>query len=213
MSVVRRRGRVARRKGRIADWKDERGFGFIAPSTGGAQTFVHISSFANRSRRPTENDLVTYEVAADSQGRARAARVEFVGEQPKHTPDTGPVVRAAVVSATFIGSLVAAIAFRIYPAPILAFYIVMNLVAFVMYWYDKSAARTSRWRTRENTLHAIDLLGGWPGALVAMQVFRHKSSKATFRTTFWVTVIVNCAILFWLGSDAGAKVLTSLLSA
>lgn len=200
-----------RRKGQITDWRDDRGFGFITSATGGAQTFVHITSFANRSRRPTENDLVTYELAADSQGRTRAARVEFVGERPKRMPDTGPVLRATVMAATFIVLLVAGVVLGAFRPPILALYIVMSLIAFVMYWYDKSAARTSRWRTKENTLHAIDLLGGWPGALVAMQVFRHKSSKASFRTRFWITVVVNCAILFWLGSDTGAKVLKSLV--
>jgi len=59
-----------RRKGRITGWKDDRGFGFIIPATGGSQTFVHISSFANRNRRPSENDLVTYTLAADPKGRA-----------------------------------------------------------------------------------------------------------------------------------------------
>ena len=45
---------------------------------------------------------------------------------------------------------------------------------------------------------AIDLMGGWPGALVARRVFRHKTSKQPFRTIFWATVIVNCVALAWI---------------
>ncbi|MGA8260544.1 MAG: cold shock domain-containing protein [Arenicellales bacterium] len=48
-----------RYKGRIANWKDDRGFGFIAPNAGGQQVFVHIKSFANRQRRPAGNEAVT----------------------------------------------------------------------------------------------------------------------------------------------------------
>ena len=41
------------------------------------------------------------------------------------------------------------------------------------------------------------LVGGWPGALVARRVFRHKTTKQPFRTIFWVTVIANCVALAW----------------
>jgi len=37
----------------------------------------------------------------------------------------------------------------------------------------------------------LGLVGGWPGSLVAQQVLRHKSSKASFRRAFWGTVLVN----------------------
>jgi ABC-type lipoprotein export system ATPase subunit len=39
----------------------------------------------------------------------------------------------------------------------------------------------------------LNILGGWPGALVAQQVLRHKSNKASFRSAFWGTVVVNVA--------------------
>ena len=63
---------------------------------------------------------------------------------------------------------------------------------------DKAAARQGRWRTPESTLHTLALVGGWPGALVAQRVFRHKTTKQPFRTIFWFTVVANCAALAWL---------------
>jgi uncharacterized membrane protein YsdA (DUF1294 family) len=68
----------------------------------------------------------------------------------------------------------------------------------LLYAFDKSAAANNRWRTPENTLHFVGFLGGWPGALVAQDVFRHKSRKAEFQYVFWLTVVLNCGALAWL---------------
>ena len=44
----------------------------------------------------------------------------------------------------------------------------------------------------------LALIGGWPGALVAQQVFRHKSRKVVFQFALWTTVALNCGALIWL---------------
>ena len=54
-------------------------------------------------------------------------------------------------------------------------------------------------------MHWLSLLGGWPGALVAQQVLRHKSSKQSFRIVFWITVTINCGALAWIYTPAGAE--------
>ena len=69
----------------------------------------------------------------------------------------------------------------------------MSLVTFIVYAMDKAAARAGRWRTSEATLHLLALAGGWPGALVAQRLLRHKSSKRQFRVVFWTTVWLNLA--------------------
>ncbi|WP_258072010.1 DUF1294 domain-containing protein [Xanthomonas arboricola] len=72
-----------------------------------------------------------------------------------------------------------------------------KLAGDVVYRLDKSAAQRGRQRTPEATLHLIALLGGWPGALLAQALFRHKSSKAAFQLRFWITVVANVAALYW----------------
>lgn len=72
-----------------------------------------------------------------------------------------------------------------------ALYLATSTIAFVMYAIDKSAARRRAWRVSEATLHFWALAGGWPGALLAQQVLRHKSSKARFSGVFWMTVVLN----------------------
>jgi uncharacterized membrane protein YsdA (DUF1294 family) len=47
-------------------------------------------------------------------------------------------------------------------------------------------------------LHLLALLGGWPGALIAQNLLRHKSQKTGFLLIFGATVVINCGALVWL---------------
>jgi len=74
-------------------------------------------------------------------------------------------------------------------------YLVMSVGGFAAYGIDKSAAKAGRGRVSEQTLLTVGFLGGWPGALIAQQVFRHKTRKRSFRRMFWFTVLINIAVL------------------
>jgi len=74
-------------------------------------------------------------------------------------------------------------------------YLAMSVGGFAAYGVDKSAAKAGRGRVSEQTLLTVGLLGGWPGALIAQQVFRHKTRKRSFRRMFWFTILINVAVL------------------
>lgn len=76
----------------------------------------------------------------------------------------------------------------------LTLYALMSVVSLVLYGLDKRAARNNTWRIKERTLHTIDLLGGWPGGLVAQRLFRHKRRKTRFMIVFWLSVAPHAAI-------------------
>jgi uncharacterized membrane protein YsdA (DUF1294 family) len=84
---------------------------------------------------------------------------------------------------------------------VLIAYAAMSAVAFMLYGLDKSAATAGRQRTPETTLHLLGLLCGWPGALLAQRVFRHKSRKREFQQAFWGTVAINIAMLMAFASE------------
>jgi uncharacterized membrane protein YsdA (DUF1294 family) len=90
---------------------------------------------------------------------------------------------------------------------IAALYAGLSIVTFVVYAMDKSAATRGNWRTKESTLHLLALAGGWPGAFLAQQMLRHKSSKASFRRVYRVTVLLNVAAFAVLGSPMGRSAL------
>ena len=77
-------------------------------------------------------------------------------------------------------------------------YLCASIVCFIAYWIDKRAARAGRWRTPEHRLLLLGLIGGWPGALLAHRWLQHKSTKASFRRKFWITVALNLGALGYL---------------
>jgi len=77
-------------------------------------------------------------------------------------------------------------------------YLLTSALAFAAYGIDKFAAIAGAWRIPEAFLHLLGLAGGWPGALLAQRVFRHKNRKVSFQLTFWLVSIVNCAAALWL---------------
>lgn len=204
--------RVGRQQGVLVEWNDERGFGFIRPSSGGSQVFAHVSAFP-RGRRPVSGSEVTYVEVRDERNRARASEVRYRAGVPATRARSSQVryrsavpasraraegVTSALAAVTlFFALLVVLVALERVPALVLAGYGLLSAVAFVMYGADKSAAVRGEWRTPESALHAIDLVGGWPGGLVARRAFRHKTTKQPFRTVFWFTAITNCLALAW----------------
>lgn len=130
-----------RNQGKITHWNEEKGYGFITPSSGASQVFVHIRAFRNRHLPPELNQVVQYSLSTDKQGRPCA------------------------------------------------------------------------WRTKESTLHTLALIGGWPGALIAQQLLRHKSRKNAFQFMFWTTVVLNCVAFGWLFTAQGAEMLRVLVAA
>ena len=81
-----------------------------------------------------------------------------------------------------------------YPA-ILA---VMGLATFVAFWLDKRRAVRGDRRIPERTLHALELLGGWAGAIVAMMLVRHKNRKASYWLVTAMIASAHVAIFVWL---------------
>ena len=187
-----------RHVGRITDWNDQKGYGFVCPNGGGERAFVHIRAFEKRSRRPLDGELISYEPERDERRRLNALRVRAVTNSakplqfqrtwlPRRT--LGVLALLAIALAAYAGEI---------PSTVMLFYGAMSLIAFFAYGLDKSAARTRRWRTQESTLHLFELLGGWPGALIAQGSFHHKTRKLSFQITFWLIIAINIGVLAWL---------------
>jgi uncharacterized membrane protein YsdA (DUF1294 family)/cold shock CspA family protein len=200
-----------RSKGKLTAWNDDKGYGFVAPLDGGKQVFIHIKAFSNRTRRPQVNDVVTFALSTDRQGRPCAAQATLAGDKvaPKEPrKGSAPLIIVAVL---FLGVVGTSVLTGSLNQMVGVAYAVLSLITFVAYARDKAAAGANAWRTPESSLHFLGLAGGWPGALIAQQVLRHKSKKASFRIVFWATVVINCAAFIWLNTGGGRAALESLL--
>lgn len=198
--------------GTIKTWNDERGFGFIAPTQGGQEIFVHIKAFAGRGTRPQVGQVVSFEVEVNRKGKKRARAVEPL-RRVAAPPPRRPTGSAQWGTATYFAIpafvamyLLASVLWRV-PGWVAGIYVGASLLAFAIYAADKSAATTNAWRVSESTLLVVGLVGGWPGAIVAQQVLRHKSSKVSFRSAFWGTVALNVTAFLLLASPFGKQFL------
>ena len=77
------------------------------------------------------------------------------------------------------------------------YFIVINLLTFLLYGLDKYKAIRQEWRIPERALLLMAFVGGAFGALSAMRIFRHKTKKGRFRLMIplfcllWGYVIVH----------------------
>jgi uncharacterized membrane protein YsdA (DUF1294 family)/cold shock CspA family protein len=192
-------------EGTLTSWNHERSFGRIESTQGGEPIFVHVSAWPRGSGRPQLNQAVTFEIESGPKGK-RAKNVAIVKQRRpiKQTDSSTRARRQGAMSLLAVPAflVVYAVIAVIWTPPlwVAGLYVALSVATFVAYAADKSAASKGSWRTPESTLHVLALAGGWPGALLAQQVLRHKSSKQAFRQMFWLTVWLNVMGLVALAS-------------
>jgi uncharacterized membrane protein YsdA (DUF1294 family) len=78
---------------------------------------------------------------------------------------------------------------------IVFFYLIMNLVGFIIMKVDKNRAIHHKYRISEKTLWGTAILGGAVGTTLGMQMFRHKTKHLNFKIGFPFLAIIE-VILF-----------------
>lgn len=83
------------------------------------------------------------------------------------------------------------------PSPlsiVLGVHVVVSVVTFAMYAFDKHRAGAGGPRIPERSLHVLALFGGWPGAFLGQQILRHKTRKLAFQVVYWITVAIHAGV-------------------
>jgi len=199
-----------RKQGILKRWNDDKGFGFINDINSGADVFIHISAFQDQGFRPQANQIIFFTLSKDKQGRLRASNAYI--EARKNTTKQTSKYRASYVlsvgfSITFLITTAVLVISQKLPWLILYLYLMLSITSFVFYRMDKIAAQQRYWRTPESALHLMSLFCGWPGALIAQQTLRHKSSKLSFRIKFILTMLINLAAFAWLFTEQGESII------
>lgn len=186
--------------GKVADWNQGRGYGFIQPLQAGApRLFFRASGYRQDGRQPEPGEPVRYSVRrhAGGRGRATSPRARTAAPaRPRRQPGGGDGWAVWLALAAHLAGLGWALhSGRIPPLVPLAL-AGLSCAAWVACAWDKHAARHGRRRIAEARLHLLELLGGWPGAALAQRMLRHKTRKPSYRIGFWLAVLVNAAV-FW----------------
>ncbi len=75
-------------------------------------------------------------------------------------------------------------------------YLAMSVTTFTAFALDKRRAKLGKWRISEKTLLVMSLAFGWPGAMLAMKLVRHKTKTRKF--VFGVPAIAVIHGIAWM---------------
>ncbi|MBU0732469.1 DUF1294 domain-containing protein [Patescibacteria group bacterium] len=73
---------------------------------------------------------------------------------------------------------------------------IINLIAFIIFWFDKWMASAKSWRIPESLLWILALIGGSIGALFSMFLFRHKTKKISFQFFLAIIILIQALVVF-----------------
>ncbi|MGO4306231.1 DUF1294 domain-containing protein [Cupriavidus sp. RAF12] len=190
-----------KKAGRVKSWNAKKGYGFIDVHADLKDIFFHVTALQNRSVQPKPGDHIMFELAQGKDGRPQAIQVSILGaprqgagaRQPGNSGSGAVWLAFAALAAVGLAALGGFL-----PKAVAIAWGILSVVAFITYFDDKQRASRNARRVPEANLHMLALLGGWPGALIAQQVLRHKNRKRAFQTVFRATVALNVgALVLW----------------
>lgn len=198
-----------RDQGRLVEWFDEKGYGFIQPEDASKdRVFLHIKDFSRPGPRPIVGCALEYVVQLDGQGRCKARQVTYLKAAQTRKQSSRAQPSASHASPRLQGMQILSVAYIVVLAGlvlagklqgmILLFISIINVMTYWMYAQDKEAAQQNNRRVPENTLHLLSFLGGWPAAWLAQQRLRHKTQKQPFRQIYFCTIGFNILLILWL---------------
>lgn len=197
-----------RDQGRLVEWFDDKGYGFIQPNDASKdRVFLHIKDFARQGPRPIVGCALEYTVLLDGEGRFRAQQVMYLKAsqtqkilpKPKNVNVQQQKLKPMQIACVaYILALAVFTLLGLLSGMVLLFISIINALTYWMYAQDKEAALLGNRRVPEQTLHILSFLGGWPTAWLAQEKMRHKTQKQPFRKIYFCTIALNILLILWL---------------
>ena len=75
------------------------------------------------------------------------------------------------------------------------YFLIWNIIVFLLYGIDKWKAIRGKWRISEKTLICAAFLMGAIGALAGIRIFRHKTQKPVFLVLVILAAVLNAGVL------------------
>ncbi len=81
---------------------------------------------------------------------------------------------------------------------IVTYAVLINLITFGAYGWDKYKAKAGSWRIPEKTLLLLTAVGGSMGALLGMKVFHHKTMHKKFYIGVPLILVLQLLLIGWI---------------
>ncbi len=82
---------------------------------------------------------------------------------------------------------------------IIIYFVVINIIGFLIMYIDKQKAKRGAWRIPEKTIFIITALGGGIGTIAGMYAFRHKTQKLQFVVGLpFITILEIILATYWI---------------
>ena len=78
------------------------------------------------------------------------------------------------------------------------YYIIINLIGFLVMYIDKKKAKKGSYRIREKTIFLISLLLGAIGVYIGMYKFRHKTKHTSFTVGIPICIVINIISIWYI---------------
>lgn len=170
---------------KVVEWNLEKGFGWLQWAD--KRVFLRRREYSGPSRTPEVGEEVGFILGKDAHGRPCAMNA---------VSTRGVGLGSGFIRVLLLGVLLILPALALQRVPVEHWKIAVggitvSLITYAVYASDKRRARTRAWRIPEETLHLLELLGGWPGALLAQHRLRHKCSKISYQIVFAAIIVIH----------------------
>ncbi|MFC3914342.1 cold-shock protein [Pseudaeromonas sharmana] len=185
-------------QGRITDWSQERGYGFIEPHGATQRVYLNVNAFASLSRLPQDGDIVVYQADIDQIHRPEAREAWLLDDWKQRREVRRPSVLPVTLGCiSWFVLLLLGIQYDRLPALLPILYLLASLLALFAQPGKESTALSPHLTKLQKLLPALTLLGGWPGLMFA----RHRQALGERQRLAWLGWLVSINV-----------VLTSLLA-
>lgn len=201
---------MARFQGRLIEWHDDKGYGFVQALDDARQqrVFLHIKNFKRPGPRPIVGCVVEYELSIDSQSRPQATQVSYVKvahvqknrtsssyKGNSHNTGKSKWQPMYILMTIYWVVMLVLSSFGLLPVFSLLIILLINAYTYWLYHQDKQAAMQNAQRISEQHLLLMSALGGWTAAWFAAQNFRHKTQKQPFNTYFKLCIVIHFVLI------------------
>lgn len=198
---------MARYQGRLIEWHDDQGYGFIQGITDPKQQrlFLHIKSFKQTGPRPIQGCVLEYELGLDHKSRPQAIQASYVKAKHVRKAEKLPTPNLQktkwhpmyILMIIYWVTLLVLSSYALLPVFSLMIIMLINAYTYWLYHQDKQAALNNQFRISEQHLLLVSTLGGWTAAWFAQRNFRHKTQKQPFKTYYYLSIVINFALIIF----------------